>query len=313
MKKCSSKGKHLIVWESDLAEKVVKSEKIRLRALGAGRRAAGTQGRTAPWVGTLSEGWRLGVRWHFTQREREWASEGASDALGCHPPQLLVNNSVSLLHVGEGCCSPIICGNARGLCDADDSRCFPPCCLETRKWWISHAKSVKKKTKESRDKKNLKSSAMIYSHSAANNFADWHHAHGGWYRGGLLELWPHKQPTTVEHSVELRGRQRLSFVFCFFIFHSSIQPEGDADRQRAEKLAFAFKLPGLLCSPRPAAAIWPSEKDNLNLLPPWFWIMVHYVLCIMSNKRRKCHADPWIHRLTKKVNESYKMRAPGGD
>lgn len=154
---------------------------------------------------------------------------------------------------------------------------------------------------------------MIYSHSAANNFADWHHAHGGWYRGGFwsCDHTSNQQLLSILWSTE-GGKDSLLF-FVFLIFHSSIQPEGNADRQRAEKLAFAFKLPGLLCSHRPAAAIWPSEKDNLNLLPPWFWIMVNYVLCIMLNERRKCHADPWIHRLTKKVNESYKMLVPGGD
>lgn len=56
----------------------------------------------------------------------------ASDALGCHPPQLFVNNSVSLLTSERAAACLLSAGRVR-LCDVDDIHCFPPRRLETRK------------------------------------------------------------------------------------------------------------------------------------------------------------------------------------
>lgn len=53
------------------------------------------------------------------------AASASVGCAGCHPPQLFVNNSVSLLTSERAAACLLSAGRVR-LCDVDDIHCFPP-------------------------------------------------------------------------------------------------------------------------------------------------------------------------------------------
>lgn len=103
--------------ENYLAGKVVKNKR-KSSECALNWHAGGGDARRLEWE-------RLSRAGSSASADTSHAASASVGCAGCHPPQLFVNNSVSLLTSERAAACLLSAGPVR-LCDVDDIHCFPP-------------------------------------------------------------------------------------------------------------------------------------------------------------------------------------------